>query len=247
MSRDTFQSKKYTLPIVASLRVQEEWQVSMSQTSDPEFSFARRNRVVYRTEDAFDVRPDFFALRFPEDALRFFERYGPFRFSRDTASGTKRTKVMKAETVKWSAIQQWQKDFEEALLAETIPAEKRWLAEFVFGWPVTLHWAFRSVTPEQGRSSGWARADGIDDAAIAECDDVVDALRVSIFLSRKSAFRWSRCARKGCNELFEQTTRRQKLYCSPECAHLQAVNDYNSRQKKAQKNKQPKPTKRRKR
>jgi hypothetical protein len=50
-------------------------------------------------------------------------------------------------------------------------------------------------------------------------------------MSRKSGFKWTRCARKGCDQIFEQTTRCQKLYHSPDCAHLQAVNDYNARQK----------------
>jgi hypothetical protein len=61
---------------------------------------------------------------------------------------------------------------------------------------------------------------------------VVDALRTSIFLSRMRGFKWKRCARHGCNQLFEQDTKHQKIYCTPECAHLQAVNNYNAKQKK---------------
>ena len=220
-------TEKYTLRIAAPLRVREEWQVSMSRESDPIFSFARRNEVTYRTEDAFDARSDFLLIRSPEDAFQFFGQYGPFQFKVDKASGTKSGKAARPETVKWSVIQQAQRDFEEALLADDIPVQKQWLYALVFGQPLALELPFRAITPELSRISSWQ-----DDAAIACCDDVVDALRASIFLSRMRGFKWSRCARQGCNQPFEQTTKRQKLYCSPDCAHLQAVNDYNARQKK---------------
>jgi hypothetical protein len=236
-------SEKYTLPIVVPLRVREEWRVYMNQASDPEFSFARENQAgfpsfTFRTEDAFDVRADFLSIRSPEDALRFLGKYGPFQYQPDEASGTKKGKAAQPEPVKWSLIQQARKDFEEALLADGIPTEKAWLYNLVFGQPLILELPFRAVTPELSRLN-WK-----DDAAIAYCHDVVDALRTSIFLSRMRGFKWKRCARQGCNQLFEQDTKHQKIYCTPECAHLQAVNNYNARQKKrARKPNNQKPTK----
>jgi len=237
-------SEKYTLSIVAPLRVREEWRVSMNQARDPEFSFAREKEVAFRaftfrTEDAFDVRADFLSIRSPEDALRFFGRYGPFQYKSDKTSGTKRDAAALPEHVKWSRIQQAQRDFEEALLADGIPISKAWLYQLVFGQPLTLELPFRAVTPELSKHPRWK-----DDAAIAHCDDVIDALRASIFLSRMRGFKWKRCARNGCNQLFAQDTKHQKIYCAPECAHLQAVNNYNARQKKrARKPTNQKPTK----
>ena len=236
-------SEKYTLSIVAPLKVREEWRVSMNQARDPEFSFAQENQAgfssfTFRSEDAFAVRTDFLAIRSPEDALRFFGQYGPFQYQSDEASGTKKGNTARPEPVKWSLILQAQKDFEDALLKPGIPTEKAWLYNLVFGQPLTLELPFRAVTPELSRLN-WK-----DDAAIAYCHDVVDALRASIFLSRMRGFKWKRCARQGCNQLFEQDTKHQKIYCTPECAHLQAVNNYNARQKKrARKPNNQKPTK----
>jgi hypothetical protein len=230
--------EKYTLPIAAPLRVREEWRVSMNQASDPEFSFAREKQVgfpsvTFRTEDAFEARADFLSIASPEDALRFFGRYGPFQYKPDKVSGTKRGETAVPESVKWSLIQQAQGDFEEALLADGIPVSKAWLYNLIFSQPLNLELTFRAVTPELSKLPGWK-----DDAAIAHCEDVVDALRASIFLSRMRGFKWNRCARQGCNQLFQQDSKRRKLYHSPECAHLQAVNDYNARQRKLKPNKQ---------
>jgi len=251
MSTNTQHVEKYTLPIAATLRVQKIWRVSMNQDSDPEFSFVRENQVSIHTHDAFEVRSEFFSLQTPDQALRFFERYGPFQISPASPTGTKADDDARVDSIKWSAIQQAQEHLAEALQADGIPIERRWVYEFVFGQSIALEWSFRSAWPEESRGTNeWAVASGIDDAAFAVCHDVVDALRVSIFLSRKSGFRWSRCARKACNALFEQTTQRNKLYCSPGCAHLQAANDYNARKKSKSRNGKarkinPKPTKRR--
>lgn len=229
-----FHSEKYTLPVVALLAVREQWQVSMSKSDDPVFSFVRKRKSLAsrHSEDAFSVRRDFLAIRSPEDALHFFERYGPFQFLPRSLSTTKATESVRAESWKWSKLQQARQNFEEALLAEGIPVEKAWLYDFMFTRPLIIELPFRAVIPLPSKNADSHTTKNMDDAAIAPCEDVVDALRASIFISRMGGFQWSRCARKGCEQLFEQTTRRRKLYCSPECAHLQAVNDYNARQKK---------------
>jgi hypothetical protein len=229
MSKDVFHSEKYTLPVIASLRVQREWRVSSSRGDNPEFTFQRENRLEYHWVDAFEVRSEFLAIQSPGDALRLFQNYGPFQLANDMEQEGKKHRTAHAQAVTWSAIQKAQKEFEEALVADSIPQRKAWLYDFVFGRPIVLEWSFRSMVPRSASGHRYT-AEGMDDAAVAECDDIVDALRVSIFLSRKSGFGWSRCVRKGCNQVFERTTRRQKLYCSPECAHLQAVNNYNARE-----------------
>lgn len=213
--------EKYTLHIEAVLRVQEVWRVSMNQDIDPVFSFARKNEVAFRTEDAFEVRSEFLSLQSPEEAFQFFKRFGPFQFLPAGKDASKKN-ATRAESISWSEIQKAQKEFEEALLADGVPVE---MYRFVFDRPLMIEVPFRSVTPELSRLSYR------DDTAIAACDDLVGALRASIFLSRMRDFQWKRCARRGCNQLFEQDSKHQKIYHSPECAHLQAVNNYNARQK----------------
>jgi hypothetical protein len=81
----------------------------------------------------------------------------------------------------------------------------------------------------------------ISDAAIVNCEDVVSAVRASIFLRRMSGFRWKRCARKGCDNVFEVSIARrggkQKIHCSPQCAHHHAQNKYIAREKKRKRRK----------
>ena len=122
-------------------------------------------------------------------------------------------------------VQRAQSEFNEALTADAIPVD---LHAFIFQQPLRVELRFRPVTPEVlQREPTW-----IGDAAIATCDDVVSALRASVFLKRMKGFRWKRCARKGCNQLFVLDTKRDKIYCGPECAHLEAVNRYNARERK---------------
>jgi hypothetical protein len=235
MSMEQFHTEKYTLLIAADLRVREEWQVSMSPAQDPKFSFARKSQVVrrHRWEDAFRVRLDFLTIQSPEDALQFFKLYGPFQYKVDK-TGSKNADP-EPESVLWSVIERAVNDFEQSLIAQEVP---KWLYRFTFGQPLMLELPFQPITPELTRYPDWK-----EDAAIAHCNDVVEALRASIFLSRIRGFQWKRCARKGCGQLFEQDTKHQKIYCSPECAHLQAVNDYNARKKKALKPRKTHPKK----
>lgn len=244
MSNTIQHSEKFILPIVATLRVQKEWRVSMKSGSDPEFSFARKNQRSFHFQDAFEARSDFLSIRSPEDTLRFFETYGPFQITPDAKTGTKKGNSAMAAPVRWSTIQQAQKDFGEALLADAVPYG---VYQFVFSQSITLEWSFRSIRPEESRgNSKWNLTESLDDAAVANCDDVADALRVSIFLSRRSGCKWARCARKGCDQLFEKANRPKKLFCSSDCAHLQAANDYNARNRPKRARKTTKPsTKRR--
>lgn len=225
-----FHVEKYTLPIVAPLEVREEWQVSVSAGDDPEFIFHRTRQPAYRTEDSFEVRRAFLAVKSVEDSIAFFDRYGPLQYKVATDVTTKKDRSLKPEHFKWSQFCSVQADFEMALLADGIPIEKAQLYHFVFGQPLTIELRFRAAQPDVKIRGERTRE--IDDAAIAPCFDVIDALRATIFLSRRQGFRWSRCARPDCPELFEQTTKHRRLYCSPTCAHLQAVRTYNANAKK---------------
>lgn len=214
-------SEKYTLPFIALLTVRGPWNVSMKRSRNPELSFEQKRPAEYRVDyDAFAVTTEFLDLRSPEDALRFFQKYGAFQSS---PAGSHKP-------VRWSLVQRAQSEFNAALTSDSIPAD---LHAFVFQQPLRVELRFRGVTPEiLQRDPGW-----IGDAAIADCDDVVTALRASVFLKRMKGFRWKRCARKGCNQLFVLDTKRDRIYCSPACGHLEAVNRYNARKKKRERRK----------
>lgn len=232
MSMKKIISEKYTLPIAALLTVREEWRLAVNSAGDSVFSFTRRAQRAYRTVDAFEVRRAFLSLQTPDEAGLFFKEYGPFQYSYDKGTGRKKF-TSKPEPITWTFVQRAKKDFEEALLADGVSPE---LYRFVFGRPLRIELEFRAITPDLLKLSSTSS----DDAAIAPCEDVVDALRASIFLSRMSGFKWRRCARRGCNQLFEQDTKHRKIFHNPDCAHLQAVNDYNARKNKPEKRKSTK-------
>jgi hypothetical protein len=212
-------SEKYTLPFVALLTVSGPWTVKLSRSRNPEFSFRQAKPIKFRAiYDAFEVTKEFLDLKSPEDALPFFEKYGPFQFRPNES------RLRKAESVRWNLLQnKAQPDFSAALTSDFVSSE---LYQFVFGQPLRVELKFRAVTSEILKTDPTR----IDDAAVADCEDVVTAMRASIFLKRMHGFRWKRCARHGCNELFQiiEASDRKK-YCTPECAHLEAVNRYNAR------------------
>lgn len=202
----------------------------MSDGADPEYSFERTRNVAYRRVDSFDVRADFLNVRTPEDALKFLRLYGPFQITPSKAGPEKkRGPEVRADAIRWSFIQRTQEDFREALLADGIPVEKRWLYDFIFRRPLMIELWFQAVMPAAS-DRAFKRAASIDDTAIARCDDVVDALRATVFLTRMGDFKWRRCARPGCDEIFPQTHGR-KIYCSDSCARRVAQSAYESRQK----------------
>jgi hypothetical protein len=226
-------AEKYTLLIVAELEWCDSWRISLSRQTDPVFAFSLEPGLPrrYRAADAFEVQKQFLAVNSPEAALHFFERFGPLEVRPDKGTQSKR-RANRANSIRWSRLLQVREELEGALLNNTVPSH---VYGFVFDRPLMIQLPFRGARAKRVYRDGTAGAANEDDAAITDCYDVVDALRASIFLGRRRGFQWKRCARQGCNQLFEQDTRHQKIYCTDRCAHLQAVNNYNAKRKKPKK------------
>jgi hypothetical protein len=282
-------SEKLTLPYVALLttvnnadeewKTWDVWKVSMSDSSDPEFSFVNTNPRSFAKSyvDAFEVCSKFLALQSPEEALTFFQRYGPFELL------PKPRKPRRARSIRWSRIQQAQSDFKAARMCASIDLSvienekkkddwhyKNQIHAFVFQPLRGVELSFRGVdvspsglggklltneysndpdVDSDGRKVYRMRSlkpdsqSSLSDAAIVNCEDVVTAVRASIFLRRMNGFQWKRCARKGCNKVFEVSRGRDKrIYCtSGGCGHLVAVKNYNARQKEIRDTNRAKP------
>ncbi len=220
--------------------------------TDPLFTFGleQRNhlRVYYREIDADTVRSEFFLIRTPQDALGFFERYGPWIVAPDKKTNSKLAGT-RAHPVKWSFVDSVRSQLEGAFMDDEIRAS---VYSQLFDRPLELELPFvgsqRELKPvedhdhdecivycEQVAGPKVTFPDRRDDdhEAVVHCHDVFEALRASIFLARLSNSRWKRCARPDCNQLFESQSKRERLYCTPECGHLQAVREYNARKKDA--------------
>ena len=236
----------------------------MSRAADPEISFVntKARNIGTRYVDAFRVRSEFLSLQSPQEALAFFQRYGPFQLSPEKGSRPRR-----ARPVRWSDIQKAQEQFHAALTCSSVNSQDP-MHGFVFQPLRDVELNFRSPEVYQRDERGLAlkpeyRLDldvdskiaearkervlslkeghraSLSDAAIVNCEDVVSAVRASIFLLRRSGFRWKHCARKHCDNVFEVSTAldRKKIFCGPKCAHLKAVNDYNARKKRKKRRK----------
>ena len=244
---------KYTLPVAAALHRRAEWRVEMDDSTNPTFTFGleERNhlRMYYREIDADTVQSEFFRIRTPHDAFGFFRRYGPWEIVPDEKANSKLAGT-KARPVKWSFVNSARSQLEGAFLEDRIPAS---VYSQLFDRPLKLELPFVGsqhdlrhdedqdddkwiVYCEEVAGPKVTFPDRLDDdhEAVVHCHDVFDALRASIFLARLSSSKWKRCARPDCNQLFESQSKRERLYCTPECGHLQAVRDYNARKRAAQ-------------
>jgi hypothetical protein len=241
-------SEKLTLPYVALLTTIDVWKVSMKQSSDPEFSSINTKPNTWGTHpaiDAFEVCSEFLALQTPHEALHFFERYGPFQLQPQMSADPRRWKALR---IRWSAIQRAQSDFLSARMSPEINFKDP-VHLFVFQPLLGVELHFRGVqVPEREYSKDDDPEDpspsvvlsprkgsepSLSDAAIVNCEDIVTAVRASIFLRRMNGFTWRRCARKGCEKVFEVSAGwGKKIYHSWACGHLVAVKKSKAKKKK---------------
>jgi hypothetical protein len=222
--------KTYTLEIIPALRTKGPWRVGMSEDADPAFSFRRivtekkqGNRTDYITEDivrdVFEVRRRVFGIKKPEDALELFREFGPMQVAKEFD--------LEGLPTRFSAVARRRDFYENALLHRSVDNLSRTyngedVAEGVenlyLWWPLPTEIVFREPP-----------------VARVVCKDIEDSLRASVFLDRMDGFIWRRCRREDCRNIFELKSKRNKIYCSTECAHLKSVREYNERKKSAQK------------
>lgn len=218
--------RKYTLEIDPYLESRTEWHTTMSDDADPQFTFALRfprdwalpaeagalpteakTGWTIKETDAFEVRNLVFAIKTPSDALECFRRLGPWQLPERFA--------FKADPIKWSQVQQQREFYEDALLKRSIDNLNRKYEgedliegiQNIYLWqPLAAELLFVAPYME-----------------IVRCRDIEMALRASIFLDRMEGFPWRRCARKDCAKLYKVSSRRERLYCEPYCAHISNV------------------------
>jgi hypothetical protein len=229
MNKTRYMSNRvFPIGIRAALQTFWPWEVSVSRDSDPEFSFKLgqivREEVVDGIPvftqnpvncDVFKVREKAFGVQQVEDALELFKEFGPWRASIDNPSV--------GMNIRFSMVLALRDFFEEALLARSLEKLHRakdksrdeLIEEFIglyLSWPLKIDLQFGD--PPQG---------------VVLCHDIQESLRASVFLDKLDGLSWRKCHRKDCGRLFKLTTKKAKLYCSTDCAHLQSVRSYNSR------------------
>ncbi len=220
----------YAISIDPILETRGEWDARLSEESDPEISFVFHPNQPqanedggttwaaspFRHEEGFELRESFFAIRTAEDALNFYRRYGPHQVMKplDTV----------AKPLRFSAVVRIRKFYMHALFERSIDNMRRkYSGEGLHEGTENIYLWQNLYTELLFRQPA---------AAVVRCKDVEDALRATVFLDRLRGMPWKLCAREDCGKPFEQSSKRTKLYCSTDCAHLQSVRDYNERKRK---------------
>jgi hypothetical protein len=164
----------------------------------------------------FEIRDALFSIRKTEEALAFFQAYGPWQLKQLLGTET--------EIIRLSSLLNQRDFYRDALLTgrnmsgQTAHGDEamRKLFEGIYLWqPLPMEMVFKQPP-----------------AVVVRCKDIQDGLRASVFLDKVEGFSWRRCARKDCGKVYRLETKHAKLYCTPECAHLQASRDYNNRKRK---------------
>jgi hypothetical protein len=222
------QKRQYSIPIYSALRTRAPWRVGMSDETDPVFT----SRLIVRTEhegsttnyrwddvaeDVFDLRRRVFDITTVEDAKKLFEECGPWQ--------VEKVGDVDGNPVRFSGFIRSRDFFKHALLERSIDnlARKYEGDEIAQAFENAYLW---SALPMEllFRDPPVARV---------VCKDIQDSLRASVFLDRLDGFRWKRCKRQDCGQVFELKSKHDKVYCCGACARLQAARDHIKREKAA--------------
>ena len=202
--------------------------MQMNEDADPVFSFSARFPQPKEEGGAkswsldptqfnvFEIREALFAVRTPADALRFFETFGPWQIKEHLGT--------EAREIRFSGVIRQRDFFQDALLTREIWSSSRMASgdeqtraavEDYYLWqPLVMEMVFQQPP-----------------VVIVRCKDIQEAMRASVFLDRLDGFPWRRCAREDCGQVFKLESKRARLYCSTDCAHLQSVRSYNERKR----------------
>jgi hypothetical protein len=228
MNKTNFMSKRvYSLPVMPYLETRGGWEVSLSDESDPLFTFSwRRVEIVEKdgskswslnqtSFNVFEIREALFSVKDAAQAMAFFQAYGPWQIKEHLST--------ESNPIRLSGVLSQRDFYRDALLSREVWSvrkastndEMRTLMQDWYLWqPLPMEMVFHQPP-----------------AVIVRCKDIQDAMRASVFLDRLDGFPWRRCAREDCGRVFKLESKRARLYCSTDCAHLQSVRSYNERKR----------------
>ncbi len=177
----------------------------------------------------------FMAVRKPEDALTFVNRFGCpslTYFDFITFSEFKDLQNM-VRTAARTPLSEWpqedlswppkdhplfeQSDMTQMVVPAVLPHSGGGYGGFigVNPWRLELRW---DMTPF---------------AFVHEATSGIEACFAQVFFELLSGVKFRWCARADCDEMFRKETGHDKIYCTPDCAHLAAVRASRARASKA--------------
>lgn len=228
MNKTNFMSNRiFSVPIIPYLDTRGGWDVALSDEPDPLFTFSWRAIEVVNQDgskswslrqtniNVFEIREALFSVNDASQATAFFQAYGPWQI--------KEYLGLESNPFRLSGLLRQRDFYRDALLSREIrnsgkastTDEMRALLQDWYLWqPLPMEMVFHNPP-----------------AVIVRCKDIQDAMRASVFLDRLDGFTWRRCAREDCGKIFKLESKRARIYCSTDCAHLQSVRSYNDRKR----------------
>jgi len=158
-----------------------------------------------RSVDVFELRDEFFEIRSPQQGLRFFKEYGIF-------GEEHRNTFAFVWGLSFADLLQWQGLLRDCWLNEP----KDWEAltgRYSRLWQATdiLQMPEFSIDLEPHLQF------------MLRCEGVREAIIAAIYLEKLANVKSSMCHRLDCGVVFNHESRHQRKYCTPDCAHLEAV------------------------
>ena len=181
----------------------EAWLRRLERTAHPIDPAA--NLPMVRQVDVFEIRRKFYEIEDPMKGVELFTEYGPFDdscFDRDVTSA----ELTFADLVRWQELLKLCQTYE--------PSEWGNLAR-----------QFRNL-PRANEISKAPEISIVIDSPITlrmYCDGIRGATMAAIFLDKLAKVRSSMCDRPDCGVVFNHESGHKRKYCSPDCAHLEAV------------------------
>ncbi len=164
-----------------------------------------------RPINVYEIRDQFFKIANPEQGLGFFSRYGIF-------GREHRISFAFWMGLSFADLVRWQELLKECLLAEP----NKW----------------ESLTKQYKRLRGAADILKAPELSIGLespirisllCECVRDAIMAAICLDKLANVKSSMCNRPDCGVVFNHESGHVRKFCSPDCAHLEAVRKSRSR------------------
>jgi hypothetical protein len=206
----------------------------MTAEPDPQFTFENTtpDSRDWTETDGGAVAREFLNLKTPEQALLFFQKYGPLEKpemvrERNRCGPVGPFSMIRRMQLPWPQIKDIQSAFASAL--EDKPIEPQDLKEFVFQpLPVVLTHHEGTFHKDQSKENrAFAGKSYFDTSGVAACGDVVSALRAITFLSRGVV--WRLCANPKCDYGLFKPARPNQMYHDAACTHRAMANRFNKK------------------
>lgn len=198
------------------------------------------------------LREAFLAVRTPEQALRFLNASGRFRFLRDKADAID-------AVLTWSEFQLWQRliriilvdnflhlgsfespirdsfiwgpaeDGKYELLSDELQQIALTVHEPTFYWLQGRATSLQIVSDEELTDPQHRLAM----AANVIVDTSLDAILAGIYIDTHSGIEYELCALSDCSKVYEVKSNHQRVYCSQACAHKASVRRRRAEEKAA--------------